>query len=637
MSSIRVWIILILCSLVAPAICQDAYQLLQKAQGFHMQNRDSCIYFSDLVINQADTPKQDSLIAQALFLKGWNIYLQAKYTEAIQVFKTLLKHPGSSENQLQYIRAAGRIGTSFRELGTYDSAMYYLQQYDKLVDKHLGETVIEAKLELGELYRMMGRLEVSNAYKLEAIQRARLGGSRMDKMMALYYYLDDNSNNPGNLQYQKYLDEYLELIGKRRIDGTVDYSHSGTLLMRFSGDEKLALLESDVESLDSSGRGKGYIILNQHLVNEYIGRKNYQAAQRHALNGLESAEARNEVGFILDYQKLLAQIADKSGHFQQAYQYINSYYILKDSLFTVAAMANVDSLRIQFETAKKEKQLANQELQLQHRTHQRNLLFAGLAIFIWFGAFAIFYLINRNRINHKLALQETEIQEQHIQQLEQEKQLLAMNSMIEGQEAERMRIARDLHDGLGGLLGTVKAHFSVIQEEIEKLEAIKMYKEVDKLIDTASAEVRRISHNMAPQALRFGGLNDALYDLTKQLKTHGLTVNYEWSGPQSRLPETVEVMLYRIVQELTHNTVKYAHAKSLLIQVIRYDDQLNLIVEDDGVGFDATEAFKQGGLGLRSVQSRIDYINGALDIDSTPGDGTTISIQLDLGNYPSNP
>ncbi len=597
-----------------------------------MRNYDSCIYYADLVIGQGFAPQHDSLVAHALFLKGWNLYLQGHFTEAIQIFKALTQHPGSSENQLEYIRAAGRIGTSFRELGTFDSSMYYLQRYDKLVDKHLGETVIEAKLELGELYRMMGRLEVSNEYKLEAIKRARLGGNRMDKMMALYYYLDDNSNNPGILQYQQYLDEYLELIGKRRIDGTVDYSHSGTLLMRFSGDEKLAILESDVESLDSAGRGRGYIILNQHLVNEYIARKNYKDARRQALNGLESAKARNEVGFILDYHKLLSQIAEESGQYQSAYQHINSYYLLKDSLFTATTMANVDSLRIQFETAKKEQLLASQALQLQRRTHQRNLSLAGLALFIWFGAFAIFYLINRNRVNHKLALQDAEIQEQHIHQLEQEKQILAMNSMIEGQEAERMRIARDLHDGLGGLLGTVKAHFSVIQEEIEKIEAIKMYKEVDRLIDTASAEVRRISHNMAPQALRFGGLYDALRDLSDQLKTSETNVNYEWSGPTNKLHETVEVMLYRIAQELTHNTIKYAKAKNLFIQINRYENQLNLIVEDDGVGFDVDKTYNQGGLGLRSVKSRIDFMNGTLDIASKPGEGTTVSILLDLSS-----
>ncbi len=596
-----------------------------------MRNQDSCIFYADLIIEQAESPKQDSIIARALFLKGWNVYLSGNFVEAIQIFKTLIGHPGSSENELQYIRAVGRIGTSFREIGTYDSAVYYLQQYDELVDYHLGKTVIEAKLELGELYLMMGRPEVSNEYKLQAIQRARLGGKRMDKIMALYYFLEDNSSDLGKSSYQEYLDEYLELIGTQRIDGTVDYSHSGTLLMHFSGDERLAILESDVESLDLDRRGKGYILLNQHLVREYLLRKNYSDARRQALNGLETAKARNETGFILDYRKLLAIISKESGQFQEAYEYLNAYYLLKDSLFTVTTMANVDSLKIQYETAKKEQLLADQQLEIERRTYQRNALLGGLAFFIWFGAFAILYLVNRNRINKKLAFHEIEIQEQHIQRLEQEKQILAMNSMIEGQEAERMRIARDLHDGLGGLLGTVKAHFSVIQQEIEKLESIEVYKKVDRLIDTASAEVRRISHNMAPFALRFGGLNDALQDLTDQLNSKRLKVNYEWSGTEDRLHETVEIMIYRIVQELTHNTLKYANAKTLLVQVNRYEDQLNLIIEDDGVGFDVEKAFDTGGLGLRSVKSRIDYINGSLDIDSTPGEGTSISIQLDLG------
>ena len=477
---------------------------------------------------------------------------------------------------------------------------------------------------------MMGRKGTSNAYKLEAVERAKLGDNSTDQMIALYYYLDDNAKDLAKPEFLEHLEDYLDLIARRNPDGTYDYSHAAMLLLNFEAGEKLALLESDIARMDISRRDKGYLWLNQFLVREYSRRNNWAEAEKAAKAGLQTARERNESPYILEYLKILSGIYEQSGQFEKAVVHLNEYHTMKDSLFTSQVMANLDSLNVAYETARREKQIAGQELRLQQSRNVRTLLLVLLVTLLLLSGLTFWYIWNRNKLNHELTRQEVRLKEQQIEKLEQEKKLLAMSSMIEGQEEERMRIARDLHDGLGGLLSTIKTRFSTISAEIDALESMDVYKKVDDLINTASEEVRRISHNMAPQAIRLGHLKDALQDLASQLRHPGLNVHFEWTGDEDELPENVSIMLYRIAQELANNVVKHAGAQHLMVQVNRYTDQINLIVEDDGKGFDVEEALRSDGLGMKSVRSRIAYMNGEIDIHSNPGRGTTVSVQLTI-------
>jgi signal transduction histidine kinase/Tfp pilus assembly protein PilF len=330
-----------------------------------------------------------------------------------------------------------------------------------------------------------------------------------------------------------------------------------------------------------------------------------------------------------DLMKVRYQVAKSQGNDEDALAHYQSFIYLRDSIDNLDLNTRIADFEAKYETAEKEKQIAEQEAEIQQRINQRNLLLGGLAGVIWFATFAILFFWNRNRMNKVITHQELELQDQKISQLEQEKRFLSISSMLEGQENERMRIAQDLHDGIGGLLSSVKAHFSVIQKEIEKIESYQLSERVESLIDEASSEVRRISHNMAPRAIRLNGLKAAIQDLAAQLQEAGQAkVDFEWNGSGNEIPETKEIMLYRIIQELTNNIIKHAQASHVLIQVNMFDDDLNLIVEDDGVGFDLHTALAQKSLGLKSIRSRVDFLDGKLDFDSRKGAGTTVSVQV---------
>jgi signal transduction histidine kinase len=195
--------------------------------------------------------------------------------------------------------------------------------------------------------------------------------------------------------------------------------------------------------------------------------------------------------------------------------------------------------------------------------------------------------------------------------------------MIEGQEVERKRVAKDLHDGLGGLLATVKARLSA---EAPAAAAS------NQLIDRACTEVRRIAHNMMPQTLALSGFSGSVRDIVAQLNHRGLDTELEIIGqPDLRLDEDGQAMLLRILQELTHNVVKHAEAEKLFIQLLDQPNQLLLTVEDDGKGFNADYVrLEKKGIGLDNIASRVAYLRGDIQYDSSPGHGTTVTLTLPL-------
>jgi len=147
----------------------------------------------------------------------------------------------------------------------------------------------------------------------------------------------------------------------------------------------------------------------------------------------------------------------------------------------------------------------------------------------------------------------------------------------------------------------------------------------------ASLEVRRISHKMSPRSLEINGLKAALNDMVLELDSStDIAASFEWNGELVDIPDGSEIVIYRIVQELLANIMKHAGAREIFIQVNVFDNEFNLMVEDDGMGFDVDNRQANGGLGLAGIASRVEFLKGTFDIDSTVGEGTTISVNFPI-------
>ena len=264
------------------------------------------------------------------------------------------------------------------------------------------------------------------------------------------------------------------------------------------------------------------------------------------------------------------------------------------------------------------------QLQVEKERRTRAIMVGG-TVALALGIIA-FLLVHRLRQAKRLREQEAILHDQQVDQLLAQQELKSINAMLDGQEKERDRMGRDLHDRLGGMLGGIKANMSALEDRVEQVRDDQQYQKVNRLLDQAVGELRQISHDMAAATLSRFGLEKALKDLRDTLHITGrMQVELKAFGLDQRLERSVEIALYRIVQELVSNVLKHAKASELIIGVTRTPGRLSVVVSDNGVGFDATQ--RTDGMGLGNVRSRAAAIGATVQVDSTPGKGTTVSVE----------
>ncbi|GGD72430.1 hypothetical protein GCM10011514_40680 [Emticicia aquatilis] len=201
-------------------------------------------------------------------------------------------------------------------------------------------------------------------------------------------------------------------------------------------------------------------------------------------------------------------------------------------------------------------------------------------------------------------------------------------AVLEAEERERIRIARDLHDGIGQTLAAARMTLGNFMSQ-KKIESPEMHNSLD-LLEDSIKEIREISHNMMPSSLTKFGLSSALKQFTNKINAAGkLEIELQIVGFKERFDEKIELMLYRIVQEIISNIIKHAEAKKVNIELVRHDDELILIIEDDGCGFDTANT-ENHGIGLKNIATRVEYLNGNVNFDSSIGRGTSVVIEIPL-------
>jgi len=211
------------------------------------------------------------------------------------------------------------------------------------------------------------------------------------------------------------------------------------------------------------------------------------------------------------------------------------------------------------------------------------------------------------------------------------KQNEVKKALIWGEEQERKRVAQELHDGMGSLLSTLRLNAESIDLNDKGLSEKELYayQNVIELIDKACSELRIISHNMMPPSIEQFGIIQQLKTIIRNINASE-TINFtlDTFGLENRLSKDIELTIYRICLEIINNIIKHSKAKNATIQLVRNENMISIIIEDDGIGFDINEI--QGGLGFTSIQSRVDAFNGTITIDTNTKRGTTIITELPL-------
>lgn len=312
-------------------------------------------------------------------------------------------------------------------------------------------------------------------------------------------------------------------------------------------------------------------------------------------------------------------------NFEDAYNQMDSTFQMSLLLNFQENSIELNRLNIELQTQEKEKE--NERLKANRNWWLGVLVTTVLSLLI----LAVFY---RNAIiQRKLVEKEKNLNEEKLNKALKEQELNSLDAMIIGQEKERSRIANDLHDNLGGLLATLKLHFQNFKVKKDRLreEEDALYNTTDELIDDAYQKVRTMAHAKNAGLPAKEGLLPAVKNFAAKVSiANRLVIEVVDHGMETRLENTIEITIFRILQELITNIIKHSVAKHAVIYLTQHEDKINVMVEDDGVGFDISLVDFNKGMGLSSIQTRVNSLNGTFKIDSNKGKGATIIIDIPI-------
>ena len=382
--------------------------------------------------------------------------------------------------------------------------------------------------------------------------------------------------------------------------------------------EKAAALSREL------GFPKGEAIAYRGLANCYVFKNDLDAAYKHISRALDITEKN---GFRKDH---LSNMHTLVGVLLAMHRYEESYRVgleaeaLSDSLMGEEIQNRTLLLEKQFETGKKEARIQLQQAQLKQKSVLNFILIGGAT------ALAIILLLSYRNYKHRQRLQQARIDE-----LETEKQLATTEAILKGEEQERTRLAKDLHDGLGGMLSGIKYSFQNMKENlILTPENAQAFERSLDMLDSSIREMRRVAHNMMPEILVRYGLDVALKEFCNEVDSSGaIRTSYQSMGMEYTIVEqTTAVTVYRIVQELVNNAIRHAAATHVLVQVhaAQPENLLVTTVEDNGKGFDTALLRNAQGIGWNNIRHRVDFLKGKIDVRSAPDKGTSVLMEIAL-------
>lgn len=520
--------------------------------------------------------------------------------------------------------ACFNIGTAYRYLYELDSAVEYTLTGARVLEGK-GYYAVESTLNDGLqfLYMTLRQYDKAIGYGEKAVAIARKLENPQQLLNALnnlgLNYAEMNRPADAKKVYQEGL-----AIAARQQNGPLE-----AMLLNNLGD--LYIQEGAYENAGDNARrsiqlatalqDEGTLMNAKSIMAAYyLYKADYPAAERLAKEVVQAAEQQGLGDNKIAALNLLSKIAFAAGQYQKGFAYDAEKTRLEADVFTESVNQREAAIRIRFETEKKDDEIKLQKAEIRRKnTFNSILLGSGITLLII------------TLLGYYSYTQKQKLQQQRINELETEKQLAATAAVLKGEEQERTRLSKDLHDGLGGMLSGIKyALRSMKGNLVLTPENAQTFERSLDMLDSSIGEMRRVAHNMMPEALVKFGLDTALRDFCNDITQSGaLKVSYQSIATENlALDNTTSITIYRIVQELLNNTIKHAEATSALVQLVQSDGALTVTVEDDGMGFDPALLQQARGIGWDNIRNRVEFLKGKLDLHAQPGSGTSVNIEF---------
>ncbi len=617
---------------------------------------------SSLVLgNQAlnDSIKMVTYFDSAVFTRN------SDYKKAIRFLDTVNMLAGQEKLQFYKPKIYNLFAIIYNYSNHYDSAFIYYNEALKWA-LQLNDEVYINKIysNLADLFSLEGEYEKALEYNLKVLKYNESKKDSIEIARTCY--------NRGKIYY---------LFSKRVL--ARDYFKKSMNILKNRNDEvqlainynSLGIIEQDAKNYDKAIEYYKKSLDIKHKFNDKIGaintlsniaaveteRKNYQKAinvSNEALDIAQSIDNINETMLILEnlgtdylkiqqYKKALDyhfrayQMAQKLndaettrnalegiykcyeslGNYPEAYNYLSKYVSVKDSTMNLKVQSKIEEAEVRYQTEKKEKDLLKEQhkntifqLAISSRNKWIFALSSGILALLFLGI-SIYEGLKRKhqKDRDKLVLEERD---------------RGLKAIIDAQEEERTKIAKELHDGVGNQLLALKMNWQRFCSKIQNDEVDTA--KVDKILTEVVDEVRNVSHQMMPKVLNEFGVVPAIREmLEKTLPNTNIKHHFETHNASHRFNHRIEIALYRITQELINNVIKHSKATLVNVQLLNSQKYLILIIEDNGKGM-VNKNKTSDGIGFSSIKSRLNTINGELNI--LPGDstGTLVTVRIPI-------
>lgn len=543
-----------------------------------------------------------------------------------------------------YVKLFTNLGNYYNNRGIPDTAVYY---YHRAIDMISGHPAADSSgAYLFSVYNSLGSLYIgykqedfqSSFYYFRKAEQLALSLRDTSKLAAAYIalgaaYANTASNGNGGAQaYEqgaRYMEKAIGLLKKGDSTGSLGtaYCNLGIIYINTGREKKgIAYIERAIQdsgylSGESQSRVRPYLAIGA----AYLRQQEYGKAELY-LNkaGAASDEARSRNN-LLEVYKLLAQLYLLKKDYKNAFAAQQSYSLLRDSLLSEEKIKATRHLEIKYRTAEKDRKIAANELALsrqQSRIREQEIgIIAGVASTLLLSGllFALFRNARHRRRLHR----------EQVHNLEQQQEIAALKAMMQGEERERGRLARELHDGIVSQLAAAKLNFSDVQQRHPVLQQAPDFDEAVHQLDDAALDLRKTAHNLMPEILLQQGFVPSLAIYCERMSNRaGFRIYFHLTGVLPELDPDASLSIYRMVQELIQNIMKHARASQAVVQINVADALFLLTVEDNGIGIPA-EKLRDDGL-LKTARARVRVFSGKMDVRSQAGTGTTVTLEFDL-------
>ncbi|HNR19151.1 MAG TPA: sensor histidine kinase [Bacteroidia bacterium] len=590
---------------------------------------DTGLAYANDALEKSKNVKFNFGIAKGYIMKGIHATIVGNYNLAIENYLLCKEVHVRQKDSVGIAAVLNNIGNVYLYKGDYNKAIDYYLQSVKIEERHVNpERLGSSYMNLGGLFYQLEKHQTAMPYFRKCFEVTK-NLSPQPQYIAMAYnsigkiHAATNNADSALISYNMALplaiqtgDKNAEAASYEGIAGlyVVNKKYKEALGYYLKA-EKLLIEIGNADALSEVTKQTSHVYFNLGLNDDAIKKAH------------ECLELSLEIGAkktIAGITATLANAYEKEGNFTKALQYQKLSKAYNDSLLDETSNRQIEELRTQYETEKKETENKiltvennRKDTEILKSRNEKIFLLAAIGLILITGWFAWMHF--------KLKQQKA-----HQQELMRQKEIRSQ-AVIDAEEKERQRIGKDLHDGVGQLLSAARMNVTNLENIFlhQPVQQQINFKNAVDLIDESVKEVRAISHNMMPNMLIKSGLVKAVREFIDKISSTGkLKIELQTIGLDQRLNLNTENILFRVLQEIVNNIIKHARATEVSIQLIRHDNEMVLMVEDNGVGFDAKKIRMFDGIGLKNIQSRVEYLNGTVDFDSQPGKGTTVNIQV---------